>query len=200
MSKHKHILKKAILMIIGLFLIMGTAIPVEMVLSRPYLKSETILYINSSLDSDRLDDKIYAAVKGSTLPKGIKEENSIYFDTREESLDAVETGQADYGYGNAYSVAFYTLQNGYKNIVTIPKGKESREYCIGLLNENELLLSIINKSISAIDENQMTTMILDATSHIDRKITLSMIMDAYGKEIFIVILVYCYSVLFLMSV
>lgn len=161
--------------------------PTDMLLSRPYLKSETILYINSSLDSEQLDDKIYAAVKGSALPEGIKEENAIYFDTREESLDAVETRQADYGYGNAYSVAFYTLQNGYKNIVTIPKGKESREYCIGFLDDNEILLSIINKSISAIDENQMQNLILDVTSHIDRKITFSMIMDAYGKKIFIVI-------------
>ncbi len=74
--------------------------PSDMVLSRPYLKSETILYINSSLNINQLENKIYAAVRGSALPEGIKEENSIYFDTREESLDAVESGRADYGYGN----------------------------------------------------------------------------------------------------
>ena len=76
-----------------------------MVLSLPYLKSQTILYVNSSLDSSKLDDKKYAAVKGSDLPEGIKKETAIYFDTREASLDAVEVGQADYGYGNSYSVA-----------------------------------------------------------------------------------------------
>lgn len=158
--------------------------PSNMVLSRPYLKSETILYINSSLDTNQLEDKIYAAIKGSALPEGIKEENSIYFDTREESLNAVESGQADYGYGNAYSVSFYTLQNGYKNITTIPKGKESREYGIGFIKDNKILFSIIDKSLSSIDERQMQTLILDASSQIDRKITFSMIMETYGIEVF----------------
>lgn len=162
--------------------------PDDMILSQPYLKSATILYINSSLDSNQLEDKIYAAVKGGKLPKGVKEENTIYFNNREDTLNAVENGEADYGFGNAYSVAFYTLQNGYENIVTIPKEKEAREYCMGFSKENKILLSIINKSIEAIDENQMQTLILDVTSHIDRKITLSMIINVYGKEIFSLIL------------
>jgi diguanylate cyclase (GGDEF)-like protein len=163
--------------------------PHDMVLSRPFLKSETILYINSSVDADKLEDKIYAAVKGSALPEGIKEEYSIYFDTREDSLDAVEAGKADYGYGNAYSVTYYALQKGYKNIVTIPKAKETREYCIGLLKDNKLLLSIIDKSISVIDEMQMQNLILNVATNIDRKITISMILDAYGEEILMVFFV-----------
>lgn len=156
----------------------------NMVLSLPYLKSQTILYVNSSLDSSKLDDKKYAAVKGSDLPEGIKKETAIYFDTREASLDAVEFGQADYGYGNSYSVAFYTLQNNYKNIITVPQGKESREYCIGFLKDNEILLSIINKSIEAFDETHMKTLVLNATTQIERKITLPMIIDSYGIQIF----------------
>lgn len=161
--------------------------PSHMVLSQPYLKSETILYINSSLNINNLEDKIYAAVRGSDLPEGVNEENSIYFDTREESLDAVESGQADYGYGNAYSVAFYTLQNTYNNITTIPIGKEPREYSIGFIKDNEVLFSIIDKSLNSIDETQMQTLILDVTSHIERKITFPMIIDTYGREVFSII-------------
>ena len=158
--------------------------PYDMVLSRPYLKSETILYINSSVDPSKLEDRRYAAVRGSNLPEGIKEEKSIYFETREASLDAVESGRADYGYGNAFSVAFYTLQNGYRNIIAVPEGKESRAYCIGFLGHNEILLSIINKSIASIDESRMKTLVLNATTQIDRKITIPMIIGAYGKQIF----------------
>ncbi|MGB4311315.1 MAG: GGDEF domain-containing protein [Natronincolaceae bacterium] len=155
-----------------------------MVLSKPFLKTETILYINSSLESNQLDDKTYAAVRGRVLPEGINEENIVYFDTREESLDAVEKGKADYGYGNTYSVIFYILQNNYRNIIAIPKKKELREYCMGVPNDNRVLLSIINKSIDAIDEGKMEALILDETLCIDRKITFSMIIDIYGKEIF----------------
>lgn len=160
----------------------------NIVLSRPFLKSQTILYINSSLDSTGLDDKLYAAVKGGILPEGIKEENTIYFDTREDSLDAVESGRADYGYGNSYSIAFYSIQNGYNNIVTIPREKESREYCMGIKEGNEMLLSIVNRSIDAIDEGRMQSIILDETMRIERKITPVMILRAYGKEILLVLL------------
>ncbi|MDD4801914.1 MAG: GGDEF domain-containing protein [Syntrophomonas sp.] len=156
----------------------------DMVMSLPFLESETILYLNSSVDPNELDDKKFAATEGANIPEGIKEENAIYFATREASLDAVESGQADYGYGNAYSVAFYMLQNSYTNIITVPREKESREYCIGFLKDNEILLSIINKSIASIDETHMRTLILNATTQIDREITIPMIIDAYGIQIF----------------
>jgi diguanylate cyclase (GGDEF)-like protein len=127
--------------------------------------------------------KKYAAVKGSDLPEGIKEENAIYYETREASMNAVENGQADYGYGNAYSVAFYTIQNNYRKIIAVPEKKEFREYCIGFLKKDEILLSIINKSISSIDETHMRTLILNVTTQIDRKITIQMVIDAYGVRI-----------------
>lgn len=51
----------------------------NMVMSLPFLKSETILYINSSVDPNELEDMKYAATEGSNIPEGIKEENAIYF-------------------------------------------------------------------------------------------------------------------------
>lgn len=168
-----------------------------MVLSVPYLKTETILYLNSSIELNKLEDKIYAAVKGSDLPEGIKEERAIYFDTREDSLNAVESGKADYGYGNAYSVAFYVLQNNYKNIITVPREMESREYCVGFLKEDETLLSIINKSIGLIEDTHLQTLILNSTKQIERKITIPMIFDSYGIQVFLILL--CVVIILLMS-
>ena len=171
-------------------------VPPGMALSKPYLESETILFYNKSIDPKQLENKRYAAIQSGTLPKGIKEEQTIYFNARKDTIDAVESGKADFGFGNAYSLAFYTLQNGYKNIITVPVGKEERAYCIGVQKGDETLLSIINKSIEAIDENRMDTLVLDIASQIERKITFPMIINAYGKEIFslvflmIVILIY----------
>ncbi len=169
---------------------------VGMTLSQPFLKTETILYINSSTDSNQLDDKIYAAVEGRVFAEGIKEENTIYFNTREESLNAVEKGKADYGYGNIYSVAFYTVQNNYKNVVMVPKGRELREYRMGFPKNDRILLSIINKAIDAIDDGKMETLILDATTRIDRKSTLSMMVDVYDKKTFGIILLIIVILLF----
>jgi hypothetical protein len=55
-------------------------------LSIPYLKTESILYINSSVNPNELDDRRYAAIEGTILPEGIKEENTVYFNTREDCL------------------------------------------------------------------------------------------------------------------
>lgn len=98
--------------------------PENMVLSTPFLISETILFMNSSINPHDLDNKKYAAVSGNILPERIKEENTIYFSSREACMNAVDSGKADYGYGNAYSVAFYTIQNNYRNIITVPKKKK----------------------------------------------------------------------------
>lgn len=162
--------------------------PADIALSQPYLKSETILYINSAIDRHQIDSGKYAAVKGGTLPAGVDPDNTIYYNNREDAVDAVEKGEADYGYGNAYSLAFYTLQNGYKNIITIPASKEKREYCLAVPPGNEVLLSILNKSITALDEDQMQTLVLDVASQVERKITLAMITHVYGKQILVIVL------------
>ena len=153
-------------------------------LSIPYLRTETILYMNSTVSPNDLENKKYAAIKGARLPDGIKEENAVYFYTREECLDAVNEGKADYGYGNAYSVAFYTMQNNYRNIITVPEKKEARAYCIGFLKKDEMLLSIINKAISSIDESHMNTLVLNEATRFERKITIPMILNTYGVQIF----------------
>ena len=158
--------------------------PENMILSVPYLESETILFINSSVDPNELPNLIYAAVRGSNLPEGIEEDKAVYFETREESMNAVEQGKADYGYGNAYSVSFYRLQNNYRNIITVPEVKETRAYCIGFLTDDAILRSIVNKAIPAIDAAHFRNLVLGATTQIDRNVTIPMIVDAYGLQIF----------------
>lgn len=156
-------------------------------LSIPYLESESIMYINSSVSLNDLENKKYAAIKGTILPDGIKEENTIYFNTREDCIDAVNSRKADYGYANAYSLAFYTMQNSYQNIITVPDEIEPRAYCMAFLNNDERLISIINKGISSIDKNYMNSLVLSAATEVDRKISISMVLHAYGIQIFVAI-------------
>ncbi len=163
--------------------------PDEMTLSEPYLKSETILYLNAAFDSEELQGKTYAAVTGSKIPAGIDEGNVVFYNSREESIDAVNRGEADYGYGNAYSLTFYMLHKSYKNIVTVPLEKESREYCVGFMNNNSTLISIINKSINEISEDKIQSLILNAMVYGEREVNLSMIMDSYGDIIIMIVLI-----------
>jgi diguanylate cyclase (GGDEF)-like protein len=157
-----------------------------LVLSDPYLTTETVLYLHRGISADNLADKRFAAVRGGTLPEGIREDQTIYFESRESALDAVEHGKADFGYGNAYSIAYLSLQKGYRNIVTVPQGKEVRQYSIGVKKDNPILLSIVNKALGSITDSQMQSLLLDVAGKVERTITISMIMGQYGGRILLV--------------
>jgi len=152
-------------------------------ISEPFLESEVIVYMNASLQSGDLANKRLAAVTGGRIPEGIKKENIIYYNTMEECLNAVSKGEADYGYGNIYSIAYYKLRNGYNNIISVPIERVICKYCIGFLNNDPVLISIINKGIKTIDISELQNFVLDEALRVDRKITLVMVMDTYGREI-----------------
>ncbi len=161
----------------------------ELILSEPILITETILFANKNINLENLKNKKFAAVERGRLPENIESENVLYFPTREASLNAVEKGRADYGFGNVYSIAYYTALNNYKNIITIPKQIEIRKYSLALMNDDPLLLSVLNKAIGSIDDYQMQSIILEAAGDIEKKVTLSLIIDTYGEWITFVSLV-----------
>lgn len=167
-------------------------------LSTPYLKTETILYYNKNVDPSELDQLVYAAISGAKLPEGIQFQNARYYESREESLNAVEKGEADYGYGNTYSVSFYTLQNEYTNIVTVPKAIEERSYVMGIANQDRMLLSIVNKVLATITDRKIEAMILNISSKVERKVTFPVILQNYHQEITLLVLglttILCYFV------
>lgn len=154
-------------------------------LSTPFLYSHTILYINTDVNAQELKNKRFAATYGSALPEGIREDQAIYFFSREDAIRAVDSGLADFGYGNAYSLAFYTLQHGFRNIYTIPQSKEERAYRILFIKDDPLLISIIEKALASFTPSELNNITLEATSQVERIITPSMVIATYGKQIFI---------------
>lgn len=156
-------------------------------LSSPYMKTKTILFMNKKLAVDELENELFATIEGGAILDNIPADKVLYCNTREDALNAVEKGDAGYGYANEYSVAYYRIKNGYDNIITIPKVIETREYSIGLTYEDGILLSIINKAISQIDDAKMSEIIFDVSSNVESKVTLSMIFRAYGPIIFAII-------------
>lgn len=159
------------------------------VLSIPMVRSETIFFANTSIQPQELQGKRFAAVYKSVLPEGVSEDQARYYESLQEAILAVNSGSADYGYGNPFSLAFYTLQYGLRNIYTIPQGREERAYRILFLKDDPLLVSIINKALASFSPQELQNMILEATSQVERIITPAMIMDTYGGEIFTLTLV-----------
>lgn len=161
----------------------------EYTVSKPLLHSQTILYANKNIEPHNLKNKRFAATVSSALPEGITEGQAIYYQSREEAIKAVDKGEADFGYGNAYSVAFYTLQHGFRNIYTVPQGKEERLYRILFIQDDPLLISIIDKALASFSAQELQNITLEATSQVERIITAGQIMDSYGGEITLISLI-----------
>lgn len=174
--------------VVGIPQAYADAIP-GLVLSRPYLTSVSIQFQHKSVDPERMEGKIFAAVEGGNIPPGIPAENVRYFGTREEAMAAVNVGTAHYGYGNAYSVAYYTLQNGYRNLVTVPLEREQREYCLAPINPDPLLMSILNKALAEIDNDTILSIILSSTTRMDQELTWSKILDTYKGVIWALLVI-----------
>src|SRR5699024_7547804 len=51
----------------------------DTILSLPYHKSETMLYLNSKVKASDLRDKKYAILKGGKIPEDVLPENVLYF-------------------------------------------------------------------------------------------------------------------------
>ncbi|MGI6439070.1 MAG: diguanylate cyclase domain-containing protein [Sphaerochaetaceae bacterium] len=157
--------------------------PPYVTLSHPYLTSETILVVNRNASPARLEQSTFAQVRGGEPPLGVSEDHIRYYDSREQTLLAVEKREVDYTYSNAYSAAFYALHHDFQNIVLIPRSIETRDYSFGLFNDDEILLSILNKAIDSIEPETMQTLILQVSSQVERNLTWGAVFNEYGTII-----------------
>lgn len=171
-----------------------TYIDGDIYLSEPYFKGEQVLMYNKRYAPYELKGKRHGIVAGGKIPEGIREEVTK-FKNREEVINAIEKGRVDYAYGNIYSLAFYDLQNSYKNISYIPVDAPAREYSLGVRKENIGLLPILNKGIASIDDSRMNTLVLEAISDVERKFNFRNFIEEYIYIIIILItLIFSYMI------
>ena len=142
-------------------------------ISSPIFKIENKLTVNA----DEYN-KILALPKKYLYDLDISIENIdsskiIYYDNIEDCINAVNKGTADYTYGDLYSIESNTREKYYKNISVIYKNKLNNDLCIGLSNNNDvLLLRIINKVINSISAEELNTIVYKNTLYTKNKITL----------------------------
>lgn len=172
-------------------------------LTDPFLTAGTVLFYRNDLQPNELDDKKCVVVGGGNIPEGVEEKNVIYCDSRMESIRMVNDGEADYGYGNEFSVAYYAALKEYRNITTVPIRVEAREYCYGVI-DSPLLVSALNKAIDAINTEEMQTIILGASVIPEQPITLQAAITEFAVPLTITgtvillglvfLLIYIYSI------
>lgn len=133
-----------------------TALRRNLLLSNPYLETESVLVVHEGLSASELGGKKKAVYKGD------RKENEdaaqvIYYDSSEACLQAVETGECDYTYANNYTASYYQRKNRHEHTIIYPQtGSDSIKYSIGILHKSDKQLSaILNKGLNSIDSREL---------------------------------------------
>lgn len=125
-------------------------------LSNPYVSAPISLALNKNVNPNKLDNKRLALT--------IEDENNIYYQGNKiyynsilECLQALHSGTADYCYGNSYIFQYYINSQGLKDIMIIPQPENQiQNVSFAFIKPTDVnLISIINKSIQSIPENEM---------------------------------------------
>ncbi len=146
--------------------------------TRPYLDIQITMVLNKRIDPDKLAGK-RLAIPSDLFYSGEYMGDVQRYDTMEQCLHAVETGDADYCYANGNTAQFYANRQNYRNITLIPQTSTSQSFCFGLPKPADLtLLTIINKAILSIPESDLQAIVYQNTADTGRTITLSSFVNA----------------------
>ena len=84
------------------------------------------------------------------------------YDTIEECLEAVNSGEVDYTYGTSYTTPYYLNIDELSNILYLPTSTQSIDICFGLAQPVDPdLLVILNKALRSLNSAQLDSIIYD---------------------------------------
>ena len=139
----------------------NTEIDKIVAMTAPYMTTSILLVYNKFVDPDRLDGKSIALLwdQAETAPEGAPVQ---LYDTIEECLEAVNSGEVDYTYGTSYTTPYYLNIDELSNILYLPTSTQSIDICFGLAQPVDPdLLVILNKALRSLNSAQLDSIIYD---------------------------------------
>ncbi|MDD2971506.1 MAG: transporter substrate-binding domain-containing protein [Lachnospiraceae bacterium] len=133
----------------------------NLILSVPLIRSNLELYYNRRANPDDLKNCILAQAQTAPIYNEYQSEEKMYFNV-ETAMEAVEEGEADYGYGSSFVVDYIMSEKSYQNIVKVPLSESDRSYVVGFAQDTSSeLIAVVNKVISSIDDSTMNSFLQD---------------------------------------
>ncbi|SHK21293.1 ATP-binding protein [Hespellia stercorisuis] len=127
-----------------------------LVLSHPYLEANLTMFLNKSAETKPKSERVLGLVNNVPDPIGYEYKEIRYYDTIEECLEAVNKGEADYGYATRYALDYYTSENSHRQLLYLDLSGYNREVGFYVPNtENCELLSIINKYVRSTSQKDI---------------------------------------------
>ncbi len=152
-------------------------------LTRPYISAQGVVAAYKGRDIDAMQSRRAAVPRGLNYLGG--EDNIVRFDSILDCLRAVNKGEADYCYGNSYSIQYYFNRFHFENLTLIPQTEDSYFLSFGMAQPvDTTLLTILNKAVLDISQEELQSMIYRNTIRIEQNVTLWSVVEANPKKAF----------------
>lgn len=128
-------------------------------LGRPYLSSQIMMILGEGVDASSLSGRRLALPEGMGY-QGALPQDVTWYGTVRECIEAVADGQADYAYGNGYTVQYYADLYQYHNLSLVPQSGTVQKLCVGVAKPvDTTLLTILNKVVLSIPDDELQAMV-----------------------------------------
>lgn len=119
-------------------------------LTRPFVSAQYIVLLNDNVSDSNLNGKRLALSRQSVYSGALAGEVT-YYESNEACIQAVNSGEADYTYVDAYTAQYYINHPDYRHFSLIPQTYKPREVCLGVMRVGDIhLLTILNKQITSV--------------------------------------------------
>ena len=140
-------------------------------LTTSYLNLDMVRVVRKG-DEEREDKKVVALARGYGYSKLNENDEVRIYDTIEECINAVNEGKVDMAYGNEYALYHY-ITAGYYPSLNVIIDEETIPASIGLSKSaDKELLSIINKAMYTISNDNIQSIIYKNTMSVNHDVTL----------------------------
>lgn len=144
----------------------------DLTLTTPYLSFNKVIIKNKSAANDQ--DSILAIYPNSEYLMESEDMKQNHYDSFEQAVKAVNSGQADYTYGDWYTVESFLTNNIYRNITITTLMNPIEKMSFGINDQHDIqLLMIMNKVIGGISEDRLGTIILNNNMVLSQNVTLA---------------------------
>ncbi len=176
-------------------------------MSQPYLKSKKVVVGRSDLSFRRDAELSVAVALGSQTFKRVIQNRypnfvCLDYETLDECFEAVRNGEADILMYNQYIVEYLLSRPRYENLHVLPIESVADELCFSAVtplgmedeerwNQSEAVISIINKAIDQITEDQISNIVIKVTMEERYQYRLSDFLYRYRYSITLLTLSLC---------
>ncbi len=135
----------------------------NMAMSRPYISTQYMILLNNKMRNEEITGR-KLAILASYDYQGEFVGSPVYYDSREEIVRAINSGEADYTYMDAYVAQYFYNRSEFENLYVAPQMLQENRTCIGVSKPaSPELLNIINKVIITMPEKELQSIIYSNT-------------------------------------